>query len=839
MSQQPKDDTQATHKHTRINTFIKFGSIFLFLLAGLALSGAINHYYYTNQVIVKKERQLTEKTHDQLAKLTQKIELVFTHSIQKIDELSHDLMDQYSTHSANKDLITRTQTHLHTDIPNVLNIRFIDTENVKLDPQAKPPIRYSELDMIHRAMKGQEVRPEASKIDTKWHLTFVSPAITDSANQVLGVFIITTGIDAIKNELDKNIINIGTLTLSQRLNNKRTVNIFTLGESTKNDLFLRSKQHMSLKALAWELSLIPSDYLYASTQVATLPIYSAMIAISFVLGGVGGIIGYYISLIFIRKRGLAPAFATAPKYHQNSADKEQTLSHIYQHTSILDMEIREEDNDLLPLTDLEDNSDLKQEAEKPAHSDDKVSRDKQNQDIPHEVFRAYDIRGIAQSQITPRFARRIGQALGSEALDYREESLIVGRDARTHSPEITDELIAGILSTGCNVINIGLVPTPLMYFACEVLPESQSGVIVTASHNAKQYNGFKIMMGGKSRSAEDILAIRTRILDDDIHQGQGTQTDFNIQEQYINTIFSDVALAGDITLVIDAGNGATGGVAPELFTELGCKVTPLYCELDGDFPNHDPDPTIAENLTDLIAKVKDVGADLGVAFDGDGDRLMVVTSTGKIIWPDQLLMLFAQDILSRHPGSDVIFDIKSTRHLGALVTRHGGRPIMWKSGHSPMKQKMQETGALLGGEYSGHIFIKDRWYGFDDGLYAAARVIEILSLHNGTLDQLIDAFDYSPCTPEIRIDIDESLKFEIIEKLTSDGNFEDGKITILDGLRADYAKGWGLVRASNTSAQLTLRFEADDNETLRQLKSLFARELQKIDSSITTNWNTP
>jgi len=500
---------------------------------------------------------------------------------------------------------------------------------------------------------------------------------------------------------------------------------------------------------------------------------------------------------------------------------------------ILDIELSEEDQALLGLSE---------ESEVQNHVE-PVQEEPEEEDIlansakyPDEVFRAYDIRGKAETQITNNLAHKVGQAVASEAMDGGENTLIVARDARLSSPELTEHLIRGILSTGCNVLNIGTVPTPLMYFATEVLDGSSSGVMVTASHNPASQNGFKIVIDGNCRSEGDIKAIRKRILSGKFYQGAGEEHRHDIVPEYIDTIFSDVALAGDINVVIDAGNAVAGTVAPRLFEELGCQVNTLYCELDGNFPNHNPDPSVPENLNALIEKVKELGADLGVAFDGDGDRLAVVTPKGKIIWPDRLLMLYARDIVSRNPGADVVFDVKSTRHLSKCIIDVGGRPVMWKTGHSPMKAKIQETGALLGGEYSGHIFIKDRWYGFDDGLYAAARLIEIISLQGQDLDSMFEELPESISTPEIRVPVDESRKFEIVKQLVEQGDFSGAKITTIDGLRADFTKGWGLVRASNTGAELTLRFEAESEEFLHQLKSLFVRELRKIDKTINIEW---
>jgi len=357
-------------------------------------------------------------------------------------------------------------------------------------------------------------------------------------------------------------------------------------------------------------------------------------------------------------------------------------------------------------------------------------------------------------------------------------------------------------------------------------------VMVTASHNPAEYNGFKVVINNNALADEAVTELRNRILTQNIHQGIGEESFRDIIPHYIERIFSDVALAGDVSIVIDAGNAVTGVVAPQLFEELGCQVTPLYCDLDGTFPNHDPDPTQESNLFSLIEKVKEVNADIGVAFDGDGDRLVVVTPKGDIIWPDRLLMLFAKDILARHPGADVLFDVKCSRQLNQVISGYGGRPIMWKTGHSPMKAKMVETGALIGGEYSGHIFIKDRWYGFDDGIYAMARLLEIITLRDQNIDDIFSAFPQLIITPEIKVAVPDNLKFDLIKKLTASGDFQNGNITSIDGVRVDYSKGWGLVRASNTSPALTLRFEAESQEALVSIQQIFKRELLKVDSSL-------
>ncbi|HUH36442.1 MAG TPA: phosphomannomutase/phosphoglucomutase [Spongiibacteraceae bacterium] len=452
-------------------------------------------------------------------------------------------------------------------------------------------------------------------------------------------------------------------------------------------------------------------------------------------------------------------------------------------------------------------------------------------DLPTTIFRAYDIRGLADQQLSDAVVMRIGMAIGSEALERGQQRVLVAMDGRLSSPRIKEALVRGLRSSGRDVVDIGEVATPLLYFATHRM-DTQSGVMVTGSHNPAEYNGLKIVLAGRTLSGPDILALKTRIEQRNLSSGKGSYREADIRRDYLDYILNDVAIAQPLKVVVDAGNGITGALAPQLFQELGCEVVSLHCEVDGNFPNHHPDPTVADNLRDLIKAVKAEGADLGVAFDGDGDRVGVVSASGQIIPADRLLMLLAQDVVARNPGADVLFDVKSTRHLNAVISNYGGRPIMWKSGHSFMKDKMAETGALVGGEFSGHIFFNERWFGFDDGMYAAARLIEILSTSEPDLDAQLAAFPSSVSTPELKVAASEEAKFAIVDRLIADHPFQDGKVTTLDGLRADYSDGWGLVRASNTTPALVLRFEADTEEALARIQSQFKAALSAVDPAL-------
>jgi phosphomannomutase/phosphoglucomutase len=436
------------------------------------------------------------------------------------------------------------------------------------------------------------------------------------------------------------------------------------------------------------------------------------------------------------------------------------------------------------------------------------------------VFRAYDIRGIYGETLDAAFAYELGRAIGSQVFERGEQQIAVGRDGRPSSQPLAEALTRGLIASGREVVDIGLVPTPVLYFAGIQLG-SGCGVMVTGSHNPVEYNGFKLMVGGETPPPEQIHALRERMMSGDVLRGAGTYIQRDFIPEYVQRIVEDVHLIRPIKIVVDAGNGAAGHVAPDLFRQLGCEVFELYCEVDGQFPNHHPDPSQPQNLQDLMVQVRALNADLGIAFDGDGDRLGVVDGRGRMVWPDHVLMLLAGDVLMRNPGADILFDVKSSRHVATYVLSGGGRPVMWKSGHSLMKAKMRETGALLGGEFSGHVFFKERWYGFDDALYAAARLLEVLASESRTPDELFDDLPSSPATPELHVDLTEGANFVLMRRLMELADFPDARVINLDGLRVEFEDGWGLVRPSNTTPSLVFRFEGEDEAALERIKGRF------------------
>lgn len=451
--------------------------------------------------------------------------------------------------------------------------------------------------------------------------------------------------------------------------------------------------------------------------------------------------------------------------------------------------------------------------------------------IAKEIFKAYDIRGIVGKTLTAEVVESIGHAIGSEAMVREQHTIAIGRDGRLSGMEFAAALARGIRKSGINVIDVGRVATPMVYFAACHLG-THCGVMITGSHNPPDYNGLKMVLAGETLSGDAIQSLRARIETGDLAHGAGSYTQYDITPEYIARIVSDIKLARPLNITVDCGNGVAGDFAAMLYRKLGCTVTEMYCDVDGNFPNHHPDPSQPENLLDLTHALAGNDSEIGLAFDGDGDRLGVITKGGNIIYPDRQLMLFAADVLSRNPGAEIIFDVKSTRNLFSWIRKHGGRPTLWKTGHSLVKAKMKETGALLAGEMSGHMFFKERWYGFDDGLYAGARLLEILSAQadpSATLNKLPN----SVSTPELHINLEEGENYALIEQMRENAKFTGAQnIITIDGLRVEYTDGFGLMRSSNTTPVIVLRFEADDDVALKRIQQDFRRVLTEVNSNL-------
>lgn len=452
-----------------------------------------------------------------------------------------------------------------------------------------------------------------------------------------------------------------------------------------------------------------------------------------------------------------------------------------------------------------------------------------------EIFRAYDVRGVVGDTLTEHGVYQIGRAFASEALAVGQRRVVVGGDGRHTTEALRQALHRGLCASGADVVDIGCVPTPLLYYATHAL-ETGAGVMTTGSHNAPEYNGLKMVLQGAALAEERIQALRRRIEERRFSVGEGSVEHADLNADYIDRIAADGDLQAGIKVVLDCGNGVAGLVAPQALEKMGCTVVPLYADVDGSFPNHHPDPTEAANLEDLIAAVAAEKADVGLAFDGDGDRLGVVTDRGEIIWPDRTMMFFSQDIIARNPGAAVVFDVKCSRNLPRLVRQWGGRPIMWKTGHSHIKAKIRASGALFGGEFSGHFCFADRWYGFDDGIYSAVRLVQILAADKRSSSELFEAFPQAVATPEIKLPATEDGKFDLVrrlgDRLARMSADLDAEVNRVDGVRLDLADSWGLARASNTSAMIGLRFEADDQVALRRIQEIFNAALQEVQAGL-------
>lgn len=775
----------------------------------LVLDAALGYFAWQRLVVQERAEQLDKLSQQQARKLSVNLGNFMDATQKKVAFFAQNAELAASLTRRDELALKEFNRAIQNQLPKAEDIRLIPLGEAQLDQSAKIPISFLELQLIKAAEQRQPQKIEAVKLPIGWRVHIILPVPSQADQPVAGTLMITLSMDELEQALVEGVAGLGQISLLQLYDKTNTHTLYTTGQGS-----LPPSVRREVHATAWVVEFLANESLAAQIEGNHFMLmFEAVIAflVSMLLAvGLGRLLA---------NRWDAKQVAQINR-EETTGGKTKDINTVKIHSgheALLGLNISKE---------------IKEAANPESASAEPEAPDL----VPAEIFRAYDIRGIAEEQINKELAYKIGQALGSEALDAGQGTLVVAKDARTHSPLLAEYLIRGIISTGCKALNIGTVPTPLLYFATETLGYTQSGVVVTASHNPANYNGFKLVLNGKARMEDDIQAVRRRIEARDFRMGLGEEEHLDIMPAYIDAIYSDVALAGDVSIVLDAGNGVTGKVAPRLFEELGCQVTSLYCDLDGTFPNHGPDPTVEANLADLIAKVKEENADLGVAFDGDGDRLVVVTSSGQIIWPDRLLMLFAKDILARNPGADVVFDVKSSRLLTSVVASQGGRPIMWKTGHSPMKAKVQETGALLGGEYSGHIFIKDRWYGFDDGMYAAARLIEIMSLREQSLDDIFAEFLPLPSTSEYRVKVAEEEKISIVQRLIEEGDFGDAKLITLDGVRVEYPYGWGIVRPSNTESCLTLRFEAETEADIHKLKALFTRELRKIDNRLSFAW---
>ncbi|RYJ62714.1 phosphomannomutase/phosphoglucomutase [Pseudomonas songnenensis] len=733
-------------------------------------------------------------------------------------------------------------------LPGVVDAHLNIRGRAVPDTNRPGPLNFAALDLLQRVEAGQSPAPEAYKIDNRWLLYSAVPLRAEGQQAIRGTLLLVSDLERLFATLPALPAEAGQLRLTQQFSGTPEQLLLQRGAPADGATALT----LSSGNANWKLVYLPGSEAAQATLAPLFLIGATLLALAGMLIGLQLVLGSQqrklrddvlrISRLLqelstgktiqvpalslpvldalarnmvrlpVRPAGPAPTQAPAAAPAVRPAKPTEYVDPRLPETDILDIDILDEDQDIFGL-DTKERETAMSSAKAP--------------NLPASIFRAYDIRGVVGDSLTTETAYWVGRAIGSESLAKGEPNVSVGRDGRLSGPELVQHLIQGLLDSGCDVSDIGMVPTPVLYYAANILA-GKSGVMLTGSHNPPDYNGFKIVIAGDTLANEQIQTLRKRIESNDLSSGVGKVEQVDVLERYFEQIRSDIAMAKPMKVVVDCGNGVAGVIAPRMIEALGCTVIPLYCDVDGNFPNHHPDPGKPENLVDLIAKVKSEKADLGLAFDGDGDRVGVVTNAGTMIYADRLLMLFAKDVVSRNPGADIIFDVKCTRRLTPLISGYGGRPVMWKTGHSLIKKKMKESGALLAGEMSGHIFFKERWFGFDDGIYSAARLLEILSQDKRDAEQVFAAFPCDISTPEINITVTEESKFTIMDALQRDAQWGEANLITLDGVRVDYPKGWGLIRASNTTPVLVLRFEADSEEELSRIQDVFRGQLLSV-----------
>jgi len=737
-------------------------------------------------------------------------------------------------------------------LPKALNIQLLPPGIDQVDMNASPPLSYAALAQMSEAERSESAPPaEVQLLNTPQQHINIVHRVVNPTGEVVGLIMLSLSNEVIQRILEGVAHPEGYIELQQLGDKGAPV---TVGH--QGDKKYRNGQPGAVQAVPgsrWQIAYWPvhhsAAYLGKISLVVLVMFLVAAVALAVVTlvlfsRLIAALNQDQVSLVTLMKdfrdervrreyphgldemqetlefmTGLAGGYAlkgdvSAPVVHEQDADyaatgeKDDTPVPEFDTLQVDNLIVEEDPLDFEPAAAIEEDV-----------------------EVDASIFRAYDIRGVVNRTLTGGVVKLIGRAIGSEALQRGRRTVIVGRDGRLSGPALSSALIEGLMETGCEVKDIGCVPTPVLYFATHYL-DTQTGVIVTGSHNPPDYNGLKIVIDGETLSGESIQHLRERIEAGNFISGKGSVEAINVVPDYIERIRGDVTIARPLKVVVDCGNGVAGNVIPQLLKEIGCRVTELYCEVDGNFPNHHPDPSKPDNLKDLIRVVKQVKADVGLAFDGDGDRLGVITTEGSIVWPDRVLMLFVADILDRNPGGLIIYDVKCSRFLDTIIREHGGEPLMWKTGHSFIKTKMKQTGALLAGEMSGHIFFKERWYGFDDGLYSAARLLEVLGKDDRPASRIFDSLPNSVNTPEINIGMQEGEPPQFIERLLASAHFEDARVSTIDGLRADFDDGWGLVRASNTTPVLVLRFEADNDAALVRIMAEFRRVMLQVEPAL-------
>ena len=803
-----------------------------YLLGSIAGAGVLLVVVYLSiedRLLVDARQQSTERHYGLTMKMAaNRVDAYIAHHQQQLRSLAEkpSVIDTFL--AAKSSEMDAAEQQIRAEISDAETIYFIDPamnrHASKLGYAAKYMLRQGGIDLA--------VPPRAIKIDNQWHVLFSQ---TVQFNRTpIGTLLVELPIEGLRYALSSADNNQGLMRLQQASAEEHSAVIVELGDTAN----LSSSPHLEVAATEnplWTLTL-------SLSEEAVLAIEQSLPPFKLFFGGfvVSMLLVLYFTVRYnLRERAptaievpetgeLQPPVPKKPPLRSKTA-KTVAAAQPNSVDTALPLALKKvqpptQDTDTLAIREPEEvlSALQLQIMQNMQTADDGID----NVDVPDVAFRDYDIRGIAGTEIDEAFANRLGRALGTVMRRSGEETVYLARDGRLSSPKLADAMQAGLLASGCSVVYLGEITTPALNFALHYGGHSSSGIMVTASHNPAIYNGFKIIIQQEVISGQLLQLLKPMVRGGHFAQGEGTLSSADIIPRYISHITETCVIDETFKLVIDGANSVPGPIALKLFDSLGCMAFPLYCTIDGAFPNHEPNPSEVKNLAALQAKVLEQGADLGFAFDGDGDRVVVISAQGRIVWPDQLMMIFARDVLARNPGSDIVFDVKSSKRLAELIRQHSGRPVMCKTGHAHVRKQVHDNDAPLGGEFSGHIFFNDRWKGFDDGLYAAVRLLEILSSLEQTLDQVIDGLESSVSTPEILIPVKEEEKFSLMQTLATNCEFEQAHIVALDGLRVEYPYGWGLIRASNTSANLTLRFEADDDDSLEMIKLAFQNVLK-------------
>jgi phosphomannomutase / phosphoglucomutase len=826
-----KEKQQQSKSTANVKTLLSHSIPYLVLCVLTIIFVAIVQYY---MVVVKSANE--RNTTFQNVTMTSYMERVLSR-LDSISLAAHSVLNEPATkqvlRTASPEQLKQYEENIRNRLENVLGVRILDNGIHDVEPDSKPAVTNVTLQLIRQLQTSEKIMHEAIDAGTpSQHIAVLFSIIGTNKVALVGVdFKVFSDVLPAERLVPGYYEFIQTFASQNRVITSIGDRQFKLGESS---------YMASVNDTQWRIAFWPADPAKFSSQFEFILFFCGL-GLIMLLIGVGGFFGLLKLQTMLRtdasnfiKWLLDGASDSISAYElQVFEDMSKTLTREGYRVNVASSQAPLSNNDNDGLISKTDSLALTSDSSI-ATSGLEVRTVQQTSDgtvIPDSIFREYDIRGIVGDTLNIAIVKELGRAIGSEAFERGEQRIVIARDGRLSGPELIAALKQGLVESGRDVIDIGEVPTPLMYFATNIL-DATSGVMLTGSHNPKDYNGLKIVIAGNTLSGPDIKALQKRIETDNMLKGSGSYQTTSVVQDYIGQVTSDVALAQPLKVAVDCGNGIAGKLAPQLLQALGCEVIGLYCKVDGNFPNHHPDPSKPENLKELIELVKSEGADVGLAFDGDGDRLGVIDSEGNIIWPDRQMMLYSMDVLSRNPGADIIYDVKCSKHLAKVISSNGGHPIMWKTGHSLVKAKMRETGALLAGECSGHIFFKERWYGFDDALYTAARLLEILSADTRKSVDIFKALPNSDITPEINVSISDERKFNFIRKLAEQGSFGEGKIIDIDGVRVEYQHGWGLVRASNTTPNLVLRFEADDIESIDRIKKIFKQQMLMVDSSL-------